>query len=80
MDYQDNPQKRSLKLVDVGGGATQERCIPIPWWIEASPATLGTQRTNFLIVVVMQQMGDKPMATCTRYLGDDLDTGAIHPY
>ena len=28
----------------------------------------------------MQRTGDKPMAECTWYLGDDLDTGAIHPF
>ena len=33
----------------------------------------------FQMAVGMKWTGDRPMAACTRYSGDDLDTGAIHP-
>ena len=44
----------------------------------ARPVAMGTRRTDVLMPMGMQQMGDRPMAACTRYSGDDLDTGAIH--
>ena len=34
---------------------------------------------NFSMAVGMQQMGNRPMAVGTKYLGDDLDTAAINP-
>ena len=66
-------------FVDAGGGATQERCIPIPQWARAKPVAVRTRQTNFLMAVEMQQTRDRLMATGTQYLGDDLDTKAIHP-
>ena len=39
-----------------------------------------TQRVDVPMALGMQQTEDKPMAACTRYSGDDLDTEAIHPF
>ena len=33
-----------------------------------------------MMVVRMQQTGDRPVAICIRYSGDDLDIKAIHPF
>ena len=65
--------------INAGGGATEERCIPIPRWAGARPVVVGTGRTNFSIAMGMQQTGDRPMVACTQYSGDDLDIRAIHP-
>ena len=72
-------KKRSIASVDVGDGATQERCIPIPRRVDTRPMAMRTRWMNFSMAVGMQRMGDRPMGACTRYLGDDLDNGAIHP-
>ena len=40
---------------------------------------VGIRRMNFLMVVGMKWTGDRPMAACTRYSGDNLDIGVIHP-
>ena len=40
---------------------------------------VGTRRMDIPMSMGVQQTGDRPMAACTRYSGDDLDTEAIHP-
>ena len=70
---------RSLTYVDVRGEANQERCIPISQWTGIRLEAIGIRRTDIPMVVEVQHMGDRPMAACTGYPGDDLDIGAIHP-
>ena len=77
-EHQNDPQKRSPTSIDVESRAAEQRCIPIPWWAGAKPMAMGTQQTDFLMATGMQWIEDKPMAACTRYSGDDLDTRATH--
>ena len=79
MEHKDNKKNMTPTSIDAGGGATQGRCIPILRQAGARPMAVGTQQMNFFMVVGMQQTGDRPMAVCTWYSGDDLDTWAIHP-
>ena len=53
--------------------------MPIPRWAKVRPVAVGKWRLDILIVVGVQQNGDKLMVACTRYSGDDLDTRAIDP-
>ena len=78
VEHQGDPQEGSLVSVDMRGGVTQERYIPIPRWVGIRLVAAGTWQMDILIVVGMQQTGDRPIAACTQYLGDDLDTGAIY--
>ena len=79
MEHQGDPQERSHTSINVGGGMGQERCIPIPRRTRIKPEVVGTRRTDISMVVGVRQMGNRPMAACTQYLGHDLDTKAIHP-
>ena len=79
VEHQDNQQKRTPVSINAGGGATYGRCIPIPRRATARLVAMGTRLLDFSITVRMQGTGDRPMAACTRYSGDNLDTGAIHP-
>ena len=63
----------------MGGGANHERCILIPQQTKIKLEATGTRRTDIPMVVGVQKMGDRPVAACTRYSGDDLDIEAIHP-
>ena len=66
-------------LVDIGGGVDQERCITIPRQIGFRPEATRTRWVDNQTVVRVQQTGDRLEVACTRYLGDNLDTRAIHP-
>ena len=79
MEHQEDQQKSSSASVGAEGGATQERCIPIPRQVEARLVVVGPRQTDVSIAMGMQRTRDRLMAACTRYLGDDLDTRAIHP-
>ena len=79
MEHQGDPPEKSPMSIDVGGRATQERCIPIPRWAGTRAVAVGTQQMDIPMVVGVQPTGERPMAACTRYLDDNLDTGAIHP-
>ena len=57
----------------------QERCIHIPRWTGIRLEAMGTLWTDISMAVGVQRIGNRPMAACTQYLGDDLDTKAIHP-
>ena len=65
--------------VDMGDGTTQERCIPIPRWVGIGPVVVGTRHTDIPMAVGVQRTGGRPMAACTPYSGNDMDTGAIYP-
>ena len=76
----DPTPRKSLTSVDVGGGADQERFIPILRQTGVRPKATRTQRVDNPTIVGGQQIEDRLEVACTRYLGDDLDTRAIHPY
>ena len=57
----------------------QERCIPIPRRRRIRPEAMGTRWTDILMAMGVQWRGNRLMAACTHYSGDDLDTKAIHP-
>ena len=78
MEYQGGPPEKSPTYVDMGSGATQERCIPVPQRVEAKPMAVETQQMDIPSAMGVQRSEDKPMAACTRYMGDDLNTGIIH--
>ena len=79
MEHQGNPQEKSPTSVDVGGGMTQEMCIPILWWTRIKLEALRTWQTNIPMTIGVQWIGNRSMAACTQYSGGDLDTKAIHP-
>ena len=71
--------RMSLTSVDIGGGVDQEKCILILQRMGVRPKAARTRQTNVPIAVGVQQTEDRPMATCTRYLGDDLEWGLYTP-
>ena len=66
-------------FVDAGGGATKKRCILILQRAGSRPVAVGTRQIDVSMAMGVQQTGDKPMAICTQYSGDDLDTRSLHP-
>ena len=78
MEGQSSHKRRGPTSVNVGGGATQRRCIPI-WWLEAVRlAVIITQRMGFPVVVGVQWIGNRPITACTYCLSDDLNIKATH--
>ena len=79
VEHQGDPQERNPMFVNVGGGAAHERCIVIPQWTGIRPEVVGTWRMAISMTVGVQQTGDRSVATCTLYSGDDLNIEATNP-
>ena len=62
MEHQGDSPQRSPTSIDMGGGAAQEMCIPIPRWTGIRPEVIGTQQMGILMVVGVQKMRDRPVA------------------
>ena len=71
--------RRSLISVNLGGGANQERCTSIMRWMRIILEAAGTQWMNIPMAVRVRQTGDRPVAACTRYLGDNLNIEITQP-
>ena len=78
MEHQGDSPEMSPTSIDVGGRATQERCIPIPQQTGIRPEVVGTRQMDIPMAVGVQQTGDRLVTTCTWYSSNDLDIEVIH--